>query len=43
MKRYFDADKLKEFVAAIQGKMNTLRGLDDFIDNLLKEMVGEKE
>ena len=30
-----------EFVAAIQGKMNTLRGLDDFIDNLLKEMVGE--
>lgn len=32
-----------EFVAAIQGKMNTLRGLDDFIDNLLKEMVGEEE
>lgn len=30
-----------EFVAAIQGKMNTLRGLDDFIDSLLKEMVGE--
>lgn len=32
-----------EFVAAINGKMNTLRGLDDFIDNLLKEVVGEKE
>lgn len=27
-----------EFVAAIQGKMNTLLGLDDFIDNLLKEL-----
>ena len=32
-----------EFVAAIQGKMNTLRGLDDFIDNLLKELVSEEE
>lgn len=32
-----------EFVAAIQGKMNTLRGLDDFIDNLLKEMIGEEK
>lgn len=32
-----------EIVAAIQGKMNALRGLDDFIDNLLKEMVGEEE
>lgn len=32
-----------ELVAAIQGKMNTLCGLNDFIDNLLKEMVGEKE
>lgn len=32
-----------EFIAALQSKMNTLRGLDDFIDNLLKEMVGEKE
>ena len=31
-----------EFVAAIQGRMNTLRGLDDFIDNLLEEMVGKK-
>lgn len=30
-----------EFIATVQGKMNTLRGLDDFIDNLLKEMVGE--
>ena len=29
-----------EFVAAIQGKMNTLLGLDDFIDNLLKELGG---
>ena len=32
-----------EFIAAIQGKMNALRGLDDFIDNLLKEMAGEEE
>lgn len=32
-----------EFITALQSKMNTLRGLDDFIDNLLKEMVGEKE
>lgn len=32
-----------EFIGAIIAKMNTLRGLDDFIDNLLKEMVGEKE
>lgn len=32
-----------EFVSAIQGKMNTLLGLDDFIDTLLKEMVGEEK
>ena len=32
-----------EFIATVRGKMNTLRGLDDFIDNLLKEMVGEEE
>lgn len=32
-----------EFISAIQGKMNTLRGLDDFIDNLLEKMVGEKK
>ena len=32
-----------EFVATIMWKMNTLRGLDDFIDNLLKEMVGEED
>ena len=32
-----------EFIATVQGKMNTLRGLDDFIDALLKEMVGEEK
>lgn len=30
-----------EFLSTITGKMNTLRGLDYFIDKLLKEMVGE--
>lgn len=28
-----------KFVAAMQGRMNTLSGLDDFIDNLLKEKI----
>ena len=32
-----------EFIATVQGKMTALQGLDDFIDNLLKEMVGEEE
>lgn len=32
-----------EFIAMIQGKMNTLRGLDDFTDELLIEKVGEDE
>lgn len=32
-----------ELIALIQGKMNTLLGLDDFVGNLLKEMVGEEE
>lgn len=32
-----------EFIATVQGKMNTLYGLSDFIDNLLKEMIGEEE
>lgn len=31
------------FVGIIEGKNNALLGLSDFIDNLLKEMVGEKE
>lgn len=31
-----------EFIAIVRGKMTALQGLDDFIDNLLKEMVGEK-
>lgn len=32
-----------EFIATVLGKMNTLQGLDDFIDNLLKEMIGEEK
>lgn len=32
-----------EFLSTITGKTDTLRGLDYFIDNLLKEMIGEKE
>lgn len=32
-----------EFIATVRGKMTALQGLDDFIDNLLKEMVGEEE
>ena len=32
-----------EFIAIMRGKMTALQGLDDFIDNLLKEMVGEEE
>lgn len=32
-----------EFIAIVRGKMTALQGLDDFIDNLLKEMVGEGE
>ena len=46
LREHFEKHREKpdfEFVATIQGKMNTLRGLDDFIDNLLKEMVGEEE
>lgn len=31
-----------EFIATVQGKMNTLRGLDDFIDDLLKKKGAEK-
>lgn len=31
-----------EFIATVQGKMNTLRGLDDFIDDLLKKKGVEK-
>ena len=30
------------FVGIIEGKSNALLGLSDFIDNLLKEMVGEE-
>jgi hypothetical protein len=30
------------FVGIIEGKNNALLGLSDFIDNLLKEMVGEE-
>lgn len=30
------------FVGIIEGKNNALLGLSDFIDNLLKEMVGDK-
>ena len=46
LREHFEKHREKpnfEFVSAIQGKMNTLLGLDDFIDNLLKEMVGEEE
>lgn len=46
LREHFEKHREKpnfEFVATIQGKMNTLRGLDDFIDNLKKEMVGEEE
>lgn len=32
-----------EFLSTITGKTDTLRGLDYFIDNLLKEMTGEEE
>ena len=32
-----------EFIGAITAKMNTLCGLGDFIDNLLKEMIGEEK
>lgn len=31
------------FVGIIEGKNNALLGLSDFIDNLLKEMVGKEE
>lgn len=31
-----------EFIATVQGKMNTLCGLDDFIDDLLKKKGAEK-
>lgn len=31
-----------EFIAIVRGKMTALQGLDDFIDNLLKEMGGEE-
>ena len=31
-----------EFITTVQGKMNTLRGLDDFIDDLLKKKGAEK-
>ena len=30
-----------EFIAYCEGKIHCLRGLDDFLDNLLKELVGE--
>lgn len=30
-----------EFLSYCSGKIDCLRGLDDFCDNLLKEMVGE--
>jgi uncharacterized protein YjgD (DUF1641 family) len=30
-----------DLLATIRGKIDALRGIDDFIDNLLKEMVGE--
>lgn len=30
-----------EFISYCQGKIDCLRGLDDFLDNLLKEMQGE--
>lgn len=46
MREHLEKHKEKpnfEFVTAVQGKINTLLGLDDFIDNLLKEMVGEVE
>lgn len=45
LREHLDKHKEKpdfEFISIIQGKMNTLRGLDDFIDNLLKEMAGEE-
>ncbi len=40
---HFDRHEIpnSEFVGIVTGKINTLLGLDDFIDNLLKEMVGE--
>ena len=30
-----------EFISYCQGKIDCLRGLDDFLDNLLKELMGE--
>jgi uncharacterized protein YaaR (DUF327 family) len=30
-----------EFISYCEGKIDCLRGLDDFLDNLLKELVGE--
>lgn len=30
-----------EFISYLQGKIDCLRGLDDFLDNLLKELEGE--
>ena len=31
-----------EFISYCGGKIDCLRGLDDFLDNLLKELVGDK-
>lgn len=38
-----EIERLKnyELVVSVQDTLNTLRSLKDFIDNLLKEMVGE--
>jgi predicted RNase H-like nuclease (RuvC/YqgF family) len=32
-----------EFISYCDGKIDCLRGIDDFLDNLLKELVGDKQ
>ena len=34
--------EIDEFISYCTGKIDCLRGLDDFLDNLLKELVGDK-
>lgn len=45
MKKNFTPDCTVEFdyfIGICDGKINALRGIDDFIENLEKEMIGEK-
>lgn len=43
MEKYINANGTDEFIQYCEGKIAALRGIDDFVDETYKEMVGDNE